>query len=175
MPTLDKPKVLISEEEIKSKVKELGSIITRDYADKKLLLVAILKGSVIFLADLMREIDLDLSIDFMIVSSYGNGTESHGNIKIVKDLDQDLSDYDMLIVEDILDTGHTLSELSSIFKIRNVRSIKICTLLDKPSRRVADITADYTGFTVENKFIVGYGLDYSEKYRNLPYIGILGE
>lgn len=175
MPLLDKPKVMLSETEITERVKQLGAQITEDYIDKNLLLVSILKGSVVFLTDLMRHIDLPLSIDFMIVSSYGSGTKSKGNVKIIKDLDKDLSAFDVLIIEDILDSGNTLSNVMSLFKLRGARSLKLCTLLDKPSRRTAPVSCDYCGFTVEDRFIVGYGLDYAEKYRNLPYIGVLGE
>ena len=138
-----------------------------------MLLVSILKGSVVFLADLMRNIDLPLAIDFMVASSYGSGTESRGNVKIIKDLDVNISDYDILIVEDILDSGYTLSKIIEILKTRNPKSLKVCALLNKPDRRVSPVNLDYTGFVIEDKFIVGYGLDYDEKYRNLPYIGIL--
>ena len=127
----------------------------------------------VFLADLMRCIDLPLSIDFMVASSYGSGTESRGNVKIIKDLDVNISDYDILIVEDILDSGYTLSKIIEILKTRNPRSLRVCALLDKPDRRVTPVQLDYNGFVIEDKFIVGYGLDYDEKYRNLPYIGVL--
>ncbi|MBE6895846.1 MAG: hypoxanthine phosphoribosyltransferase [Ruminococcaceae bacterium] len=168
-------KVFLSEEEIKNKVAQLGKQISDDYRgeDKNLILIAILKGSVVFLSDLMRNIDIDLSIDFMVVSSYGSGTESSGNIKIVKDLDINIQNYDLLIVEDILDSGRTLSKLIDILKMRNPKSLKVCTLLDKPDRRVSHVDLDYCGFVIPDEFIVGYGLDFGEKYRNLPYIGIV--
>ena len=168
-------KVFLSEEEIKAKVAELGKKISDDYreSDKNLILIAILKGSVVFLSDLMRNIDIDLNIDFMVVSSYGASTESSGNIKIIKDLDINIRDYDLLIVEDILDSGRTLSKLIDILKMREPKSLKVCTLLDKPDRRVCNVDLDYCGFVIPDEFIVGYGLDFDEKYRNLPYIGIL--
>ena len=170
----DIAKVLISEEQLQAKVAELGAQISRDYEGKDLLLVSILKGSVVFMADLMRAIKEPCSIDFMVVSSYGGAnTTSTGLVKIVKDLDQDLSGKDVLIVEDILDTGVTLSNLVPMLKMRNPNSVKICTILDKPSRRKADIQPDYEGFQVPDEFVVGYGLDYDEKYRNLPYVGVL--
>ena len=167
--------VYIPEEEIKKKVKELGKKITEDYKDieGKLLLVSVLKGAVVFMTDLMREIDLPLSIDFMIVSSYGSSTMSRGNVKIVKDLDINISDYNILIVEDILDSGYTLSKIIEMLKTRNPKSLKLCTFLNKPDRRVANVDLDYCGFVIPDEFIVGYGLDYDEKYRNLPYVGIL--
>ena len=168
-------KVFLSEKEIKERVAELGKQISEDYrgSDKNLLVISILKGSVIFLSDLIRNIDVDLSIDFMVISSYGRSTSSKGNVKIIKDLDINISNYDLLIVEDILDSGYTLSKLLEILKVRKPRSLKICTLLDKPDRRVVNVDLDYCGFTVPDEFIVGYGLDFDEKYRNLPYIGIL--
>jgi len=168
-------KVFLSEEEIKAKVAQLGKKISDDYrgSDKNLILIAILKGSVVFLSDLMRNIDIDLNIDFMVVSSYGASTESSGNIKIIKDLDINIRDYDLLIVEDILDSGRTLSKLIDILKMREPKSLKVCTLLDKPDRRVCNVDLDYCGFIIPDEFIVGYGLDFDEKYRNLPYIGII--
>ncbi len=166
--------VLVSEEQLKAKVAELGAQISKDYAGKNLVLVSILKGSVVFMADLMRAISIPCSIDFMVVSSYGgSNTTTSGLVKIIKDLDGDLSGKDVLIVEDILDTGVTLSNLVPMLKMRNPSSVKICTILDKPSRRKADIAPDYEGFQVPDEFVVGYGLDYDEKYRNLPYIGVL--
>jgi len=165
--------VLITETELKECVKRLGAQITEDYKDKNLLLVSVLRGSVIFMADLMREIKIPCTIDFMSVSSYGAGTKSSGVVKIIKDLDLNLAGYDILIIEDILDSGNTLSYLKKILLTRNPSSIKICTLLDKPERRTADITADYSGFSIPDAFAVGYGLDYDEKYRNLPFIGVL--
>ena len=170
---LDNVIVYIDEQSISSKVKELGRIITSDYYDKNLLVICILKGSSVFTADLIREIKLPLEVDFMIVSSYGDITSSDGNVKIIKDLETDIKDYHVLIAEDILDTGYTLSALVKLLRSRNPLSLKICTLLDKPDRHVKNIAADYIGFTIENKFVVGYGLDCAEKYRNLKYVGIL--
>jgi hypoxanthine phosphoribosyltransferase len=166
-------KVLLSEEEIKEIVKRLGREITEDYKDKNLLVVSVLKGSVMIMADLLREIKLPCRIDFMSVSSYGAGTVSSGNVKIIKDLDINLAGYDILIVEDILDSGATLSSLKEILLTRKPNSVKICTFLDKPERRKVDIVADYIGAQIPDEFVVGYGLDYDEKYRNLPYVGVL--
>lgn len=166
-------RTLISEEELHEKVAELGRSISADYAGKNLLMVSVLKGSVVFMADLMREITVPCEIDFMCVSSYGSGTKTSGVVKITKDLDIDLNDRDLLIVEDILDSGMTLSYIKDLLKQRGTKSIKICTLLDKPERRQAAIKPDYSCFTVPDEFVVGYGLDYDEKYRNLPYVGIL--
>ena len=166
--------VLVSEEELKAKVRELGAQISRDYEGKNLVLVSILKGSVVFMADLMRAVSIPCSIDFMVVSSYGGSTPPPPPPPPPpKDLDGDLAGKDVLIVEDILDTGITLSNLVPMLKMRHPNSVKICTILDKPSRRKADIKPDYEGFQVPDEFVVGYGLDYDEKYRNLPYIGIL--
>ncbi len=165
--------VLLTEEEIKGIVKRLGKEITKDYKDKNLLVVSVLKGSVMIMADLLREIKLPLKIDFMSVSSYGAGTTSSGTVKIIKDLDINLNGYDILIVEDILDSGATLSSLKEILLTRKPSSVKICTFLDKPDRRKANIKADYVGAVIPDEFVVGYGLDYDEKYRNLPYVGIL--
>ena len=169
----DIKEVLVNEEQLKECVQKLGAQITKDYEGKNLLLVSVLRGSVIFMADLMREIKIPCTIDFMSVSSYGAGTKISGVVKIIKDLDLNLAGYDILISEDILDSGNTLSYLKKILLTRNPSSIKICTLLDKPERRTADITADYSGFSIPDAFAVGYGLDYDEKYRNLPFIGIL--
>ena len=166
-------RVLLSEEEIHAKVKEMGKKITEDYKNSNLMLVTVLKGAVVFLADIMREIDVPAEIDFMVVSSYGSGVKSSGVVKIVKDLDVPLEGKDILIVEDILDSGLTLSYIKELLASRGPRSIKIATLLDKPSRRKVDLQADYVGFSVPDEFVIGYGLDYDEKYRNLPYIGIL--
>lgn len=165
--------VLVSEQQLKDKVAQLGAQISQDYVGKDLVLVSILKGAVVFMADLMRAVTIPCSIDFMVVSSYGAGTTTTGLVKIIKDLDSDLSGKDVLIVEDILDTGVTLSNLVPMLKMRNPNSVRICAILDKPSRRRADIQADYTGFQVPDEFVVGYGLDYDEKYRNLPYVGVL--
>ena len=170
----DIEKVYYSEETLREIVRKLGKQISEDYKDKNLLLVSVLKGSVIFMADLMREITVPCEIDFMCVSSYQSGTTSSGAVKIVKDLDINLEGKDVLIVEDILDSGRTLSYLKSVLLTRNPKSFRICTLLDKPERRVVpDLVADYSGAQVPDEFVVGYGLDYDEKYRNLPYIGIL--
>ena len=166
-------KVLLSEEQLKEKCAEMGAQITRDYAGKNLLLVTVLKGAVVYMADLMRCIDLPCAIDFMVVSSYGSGTKTSGVVKIVKDLDQDLSGKDLLIVEDILDSGNTLAFLKDYFMTKGAASITIVTLLDKPSRRTKAITADLAGFVVPDEFVVGYGLDYCQQYRNMPYIGVL--
>ncbi len=165
--------VIISEEELAQIVKDLGARISEDYKDKDLLLVSVLKGSVLFMADLMREIKIPCNIDFMAVSSYGSGTKTSGVVKIIKDLDASIEGKDLLIVEDILDSGRTLSYIRELLLARNPKSIKICTLFDKPERREADLYADYIGSRVPNEFIVGYGLDYNEYYRNLPYIGAL--
>lgn len=165
--------VLLTEEQLKAKCAEMGAQITKDYQGKNLLLVTVLKGAVVYLADLMRCIDLPCAIDFMVVSSYGSGVKTSGVVKIVKDLDQDLSGKDILIVEDILDSGMTLSYLKGLLQGSNPASIRIATLLDKPSRRKVDLQADYVGYEVPDEFVVGYGLDYDERYRNLPYVGIL--
>ncbi len=166
--------ILLSEEEIKLKVKELGKLISEDYKNSEnLMLVTLLKGAVVFMADLMREVSVPHDIDFMVVSSYGSGVKSSGVVKIIKDLDSDLQGKDVLIVEDILDSGLTLSYIQELLSSRNPNSIKIVSLLDKPEHRKAQITCDYLGFTIPDEFVVGYGLDYDEKYRNLPYIGIL--
>ena len=166
-------RVLLSEDEIREKVRELGGKITADYKNSNLMLVTVLKGAVVFLADLMRQIDVPAEIDFMVVSSYGSGVKSSGVVKIVKDLDVPLAGKDILIVEDILDSGLTLSYIKELLESRGPRSIRIATLLDKPSRRKVDLQADYIGFSVPDEFVIGYGRDYEEKYRNLPYIGIL--
>lgn len=169
----DIEKVLLSKEEISAKVKELGEKISKDYEGKNLLLVSVLKGSVVFMADLMRAITVHCNIDFMAVSSYGNGVKTSGVVKIIKDLDIPLEGYDVLIVEDILDSGMTLGYIRELLYARNPASMKICTLFDKPIRRKVDIKADYVGFEVPDEFIVGYGLDYAERYRNVPFIGVL--
>ncbi len=166
--------VLVSEEQLKAKVAALGAQISRDYAGKYLALVSILKCSVGFMADLMRAVSIPCNIDFMVVSSYGgSNTTTSGLVKIIKDLDGDLSGKDALTVADILDTCVTPANLVPMLKMRNPNSVKICTILDKPSRRKANIQPDYEGFQVPDEFVVGYGLDYDEKYRNLPYVGVL--
>lgn len=168
----DVSEILVGEREIQNKISELGEKITRDYRDKNLLLISVLKGSFIFMADLIRAVGIDLNIDFMIVSSF-SGTVSTGVVRIVHDISIPVEGLDLLIVEDILDSGRTLEYITSILKGRGPKSIEICALLDKPSRRMVDIKAKYTGFTVPDEFVVGYGLDYNEKYRNLPYVGVL--
>ena len=169
----DIQKVLITEEEIQAKVKELGGLLTKEYEGRFPLAVGVLKGAMPFMADLLKHIDTYLEMDFMDVSSYGNATVSSGEVKIVKDLNTSVEGRDILIIEDIIDSGLTLSYLVDLFRYRKANSIKIVTLLDKPSGRKADIQADYTGFTVPDEFVVGYGLDYAEKYRNLTFIGVL--
>lgn len=171
----DIKEVLISEQELQSIVERLGKQISEDYKDKDLFLVSVLKGSVVFMADLMRAITVPCNIDFMAVSSYGNDVKTSGTVKIIKDLDKDIAGKDLLIVEDILDSGKTLNYIQEILLARNPNSIRICTLFDKPERREVDLTAEYIGCKVPNEFIVGYGLDYAQYYRNLPYIGVLKE
>ena len=165
--------ILLTEEEIRRRVREMGAEITRDYAGKEPIFVGVLKGCFVFMADLLRQVELPCSMDFMAVSSYGNATSTTGAVKINKDLSRDIQGLDVIIVEDILDSGVTLSYLSKYLMNRKPASIAIATLLDKPSRRKADVHASYSGFEVPDAFVVGYGLDYAEKYRNLPYIGIL--
>ena len=171
--TNDIEKIFFSAEEIGEKVRELGLQITADYKDKNPVLIGVLKGSFVFMADLMRNIDLKCDVEFLAVSSYGSGTISTGAVKITKDLNYDIENRHIIIIEDILDSGVTLSYLQNYLNARSPASISICTLLDKPTRRKADINADYVGFTCPDAFIVGYGLDYAEHYRNLPYIGVL--
>ncbi|HFH9922092.1 TPA: hypoxanthine phosphoribosyltransferase [Streptococcus suis] len=171
----DIKKVLVSEEEIIAKSKELGQILAQDYADKNPLLVGILKGSIPFMAELMKHIDAHVETDYMVVSSYHGGTESSGTVKIIKDLDNSVAGRHIIFVEDIIDTGRTLKELKELFALRQAASIKIATLLDKPEGRVVEIEPDYTCFTIPNEFVVGFGLDYNENYRNLPYVGVLKE
>ena len=165
-------KVLVSEEELKETVKRLGRQITEDYKDKNLLLVSILKGAIVFMSDLLREVKCDCVIDFMAVSSY-SGNKTTGVVKFKKDLDINPEGKDILIVEDILDSGITLNYLKGVLEDRNAASIKVCALLDKPDNRRVDIKADYSGIVIPDEFVVGYGLDYNENYRNLPYVGIL--
>ncbi len=169
----DIQEVLYSREYLAGVVSELGRRISEDYMDKNLLMVSVLKGSVVFMADLMRAVTIPCAIDFMSVSSYGSGTKTSGVVKIIKDLDVNLEGKDLLLVEDILDSGMTLHYIRDMLRQRNPSSIKLCALFDKPERRQADVTADYFGAVVPDAFIVGYGLDYDEKYRNLPYVGIL--
>lgn len=171
----DIKKILVSEEEIVAKCKELGEILAKDYADKNPILVGILKGSIPFMAELMKHIDAHIETDYMVVSSYHGGTESSGTVKIIKDLDNSVAGRHIIFVEDIIDTGRTLKELKELFAFRQAASIKIATLLDKPEGRVVEIEPDYTCFTIPNEFVVGFGLDYDENYRNLPYVGVLKE
>jgi len=171
----DLREVLVEEVRLQARIKELGRQITADYQGKDVILVGILKGALPFLADLMRAIELDVSYDLMAVSSYGASTKTSGTVRIIKDLDEEIEGKDVIIVEDIVDTGLTLNYLLENLRSRKVNSLKICTLLDKPSRRKVDIKPDYNGFEIPDVFVVGYGLDYAEKYRNLPYIGVLKE
>ena len=164
---------LFTKEELAAIVSRMGREISWDYRGKNLLMVSVLKGSVVFMADLMRAVTIPAEIDFMSVSSYGAGAKTSGVVKIIKDLDIDLHGLDLLIVEDILDSGLTLDYIRNMLMDRKPNSIRICTLLDKPERRKANITADYKGFEIPDEFVVGYGLDYAEHYRNLPYIGVL--
>ena len=168
-----KLKVMIDEETIQRRVRELAEQISRDYAGRQLHLICILKGACIFLADLVRQLDLDVSLDFMAVSSYGANKQSSGEVRIVKDLDSRLQDRDVLIVEDILDTGITLDYLFRNLKARCPHSLEMVTLLSKPSRRLKEVKATYVGFKIPDKFVVGYGLDFAEKYRHLPFIGVI--
>lgn len=165
--------VLLSEEEVDAKIKELGELISKDYAGKEIHLVCVLRGGSFFMCELAKRITVPVSLDFMSVSSYGGDTKSSGMVKIVKDLDDSIAGKDVLVVEDIIDSGRTLSYLLELLKDRKPNSLKLCTLLDKPDRRVVDVNIDYTAFQVPDKFVVGYGLDYDQKYRNLPYIGVV--
>ena len=169
----DVAEILITEEQIQAKTRELGQLISRDYAGQDLLLICVLKGAISFLADLMREITIPHEIDFMAISSYGASTESSGVVRILKDLDTNIEGRNVLIVEDIVDTGRTLDYITQNLKTRRPKSVRICTLLNKPSRREIDIPLDYVGFEIPNKFVIGYGLDFAEIYRSLPYIGVL--
>ena len=166
-------KILISEEQIRNRIKELGAQITKDYEDKKLLLVGILNGCVYFMTDLSREIDKLLQIDFMVVSSYGSSTSTSGVVKIIKDLNRSIEGFDVLIIEDIVDTGLTLSYIKEVLKARKPNCVKICTLVNKIGRRKVDIDVDYVGFEIPDEFIIGYGMDYAEKYRNLKDVLII--
>ena len=169
----DVEKILFTQEELEDRVRELGRQITEDYQGKEGAVASVLRGSYIFMADLTRAIELPITVDFMAVSSYGAGTVSSGQVEIKKDLSDSIEGKNLIIVEDILDSGNTLYYLMDVLRARKPESIRICTLLDKPERRTKPIRADYTGFTIPDAFVVGYGLDYNEKYRNLPYIGIL--
>jgi len=168
-------KVLFDEETIAKRVAEMGAEITRDYQEKELVVICILRGGVIFMSDLVKQIKLPLYMDFMAVSSYGMSTKSSGVVRILKDLNEDIEGKDVLIVEDIVDTGLTLHYLVDYIKSRNPRSVKVCCFLDKPSRRKVEVKVDYVGFEIPDKFVVGYGLDYAQKYRNLPYVSVLEE
>lgn len=164
---------LVSEQEVEKRVCELGRQISEDYAGRQVHLICVLKGGVFFMCELAKRITVPVSMDFMSVSSYGDGTSSSGVVKIAKDLDESLEGKDVLIVEDIIDSGRTLSYLIQILEKRKPRSLRLCTLLDKPERRVKPVTVDYVGFNIPDEFVVGYGLDYAQKYRNLPYIGVV--
>lgn len=166
-------RVLLSEEEVDARIKAIGEQISKDYEGKEVHLVCVLKGGSFFMCELAKRITVPVSFDFMSVSSYGGGTESSGIVKIVKDLDEPLMDKEVIIVEDIIDSGRTLYHLKGILESRGPKNIRICTLLDKPERRVADVKVDYVGFNIPDEFVVGYGLDYDQKYRNLPYIGVV--
>ena len=166
-------RILLSEDQIKARIAELGRELTADYAGKNPIFIGVLKGVVMFFADMVRAIPLDCQIDFMAVSSYGGGTQSSGKIRIQKDISVDLAGRHVVILEDILDSGLTLSHTAAYLKTKGPASLKICTLLDKPDRRKAEVQADYVGFTIPNLFVVGYGLDFDENYRNLPYVGVL--
>ncbi len=165
--------VLLSEEEVNARIREMGEQISKDYAGKNIHLICILKGASFFMCELAKRIDIPVSIDFMSVSSYGESTESSGEIKIKKDLEEPLEGKHVLIVEDIVDTGKTLQYLMGLMKERGAEDVKLCALLDKPDRRLVDVRADYTGFQIPDEFVVGYGLDYAQRHRNLPYIGVV--
>jgi hypoxanthine phosphoribosyltransferase len=164
---------MLSADTIAARVRELGAQITRDYADKTLVLVCVLKGSFIFAADLARQIDLPLRVDFLGVRSYGEGTESSGVVQITQDLSAPIANEDIIFVEDIVDTGLTIAHLMDLVRTRQPRSVKVCALLHKPARAKVEVKVDYLGFTIEDRFVVGYGLDFAQKYRNLPYIGVI--
>jgi hypoxanthine phosphoribosyltransferase len=166
-------KVMLTEEEVDARIKQIGEQISKDYAGKSVHLICVLKGGSFFMCELAKRITVPVSFDFMSVSSYGGDTKSSGVVKIVKDLDESIKDKEVIIVEDIIDSGRTLSYLIELLGQRSPKSIKLCTLLDKPDRRVVDVKVDYTGFEIPDEFVVGYGLDYDQKYRNLPYIGVI--
>lgn len=169
----EKVKVLLTETEVDARISDLGAQISKDYEGKEIHMICILKGGAFFACELAKRITVPVSIDFMYVSSYGNGTTSSGNVKIVKDLDEPLLDKEVLIAEDIIDSGRTLHHLIPLLYKRKPKNIRVCTLLSKPERREVEMEADYTGFTIPDEFVVGYGLDYAQKYRNLPYIGVV--
>lgn len=166
-------KILFSEKEVDARIRQMGEQISRDYAGKKLHLICVLKGGSFFMCELAKRITLPVSIDFMSVSSYGGDTKSSGVVKIIKDLDESIRDKDVLVVEDVVDSGRTLNYLFELLGQRGPKSLTLCTLLDKPDRRTVDVQVDYTGFEIPDKYVVGYGLDYNQRYRNLPYIGML--
>ena len=166
-------KVLLSEKEVDDRIQAIGEQISRDYAGKQVHLICVLKGGSFFLCELAKRITVPVSLDFMSVSSYGSETKSSGVVKIIKDLDEPIKGKDVLVIEDIVDSGRTLSYLMEMLKDRGPASLKLCTLLDKPDRRVIDVPGDYTGFEIPDEFVVGYGLDYDQRYRNLPYIGVI--
>ena len=170
---MERVEKLRSEEEVDKRIADLGAQISRDYEGKSVHLICVLKGGAPFMCELAKRITVPVSMDFMSVSSYGGGTESSGVVKIVKDLDEPLVGKDVIIVEDIIDSGRTLSYLLKNLKARNPKSLRLCTLLDKPDRRVVDVSVDYVGFEIPDEFVVGFGLDYAQRYRNLPYIGVL--
>lgn len=169
----DNIRVLLSEEEVDKKIEEIGQQISKDYEGKEVHLICVLKGGIFFTCELAKRITVPVSLDFMSISSYGNEKQSSGEVRIIKDLDEPLDGKEVLIVEDIIDSGRTLSYLIEILKKRNPSSLRLCTLLDKPDRRVKEVKVDYVGFNIPDEFVVGYGLDYSQKYRNLPYIGVV--
>ena len=166
-------RVLISEEDINQRVKELADQISEDYRGRSVHIICILKGSIFFACDLMKRIDVPVTIDFMAVSSYGDETVSSGRVRIIKDLDESISGKDVIIVEDIIDSGNTLSYLSELLGARGPASLNVCSLLDKPERRMTDVDVKYVGFEIPDEFVIGYGLDYKQEYRNLPYVGVL--
>lgn len=166
-------KVLFTEEEIKARVKELAADITRDFDGEDLIVLTVLKGAAMLSCDLVRELPFSVTLDYLAVSSYYSGTKSTGNVQIKKDTDINVQDKNLLIIEDIVDSGNTLAHLIKLFQLRGAKEIKICTLLDKPARRTTPVNVDYVGFTIPDEFVVGYGLDYDQKFRNLPYIGVL--
>jgi hypoxanthine phosphoribosyltransferase len=170
---MEKLKTLISKDDLKDRIKALGAEISKDYEGKTVCVICVLKGGVMFMVDLAKEMTVPVTMDFMAVSSYGNETSSTGVVKIVKDLDESIEGKDVIIVEDIIDSGRTLSYLVQILKDRSPNSLKICTLLDKPERRVVEVEVDYVGFSIPDEFVVGYGLDFQQLYRNLPYIAVV--
>ena len=169
----EKIKVLITEEEVDARIRELGEKISKEYEGKQIHLICVLKGGVVFMCDLAKRITVPVSMDFMCVGSYGDGTKSSGVVRLAKDLDESIENKEVLIVEDIIDSGNTLYYLMDVLRQRKPASLRLCTLLDKPDRRVKDVHVDWTGFEIPDEFVVGYGLDYAQKYRNLPYIGVV--